>query len=274
MLLEPFILAKNQPRADMRPEEFRKFIVNHGLTCTWEQAAQCPCRQMTASMAKGFGTVPSLAKGTGGSRRDCPKCAGKGWFYHDSTKTVALFMMGSANPAIAAMGEAGRGMASITCLPENLPAYKDRFTLQDSVVIMREGRLRSNEIIEALRFPVAMRAMDTADGELEVGVLYAHKSDDDGLAQLDGELRADVDFVITDDGRIDWTLGDGNGQAPTEGQWYTLTYYHHPRFVVDSIPHGWRDTRITYKHPESILAPMPVQCMGKLEFMGEGGTDG
>lgn len=275
MQLPAFKLPKNQPRADFRPEEFRKFIHNHGLQCVWEQAAQCPCRRKMADVAKGLGVQNVLSKSTGEARSDCPVCDGRGWLFHSPTDTVALFTSGSDNPAILAMGEAGRGMVLITCLPENLPAFKDRFTLKDSVVVMREGRLRAAGVtIEALRYPVVVRGIQTANGDVEIGVLYCHKSDSNGATTSGKQLVEGTDFAITDDGRINWALGIANGKAPTVGEWYTVTYYHRPRFVVDNFPHGWRDTRITFKHPESLVVPMPVHVLAKLEHLGEGGVDG
>ncbi len=274
MEFNPYSLPKNQPRADFRPEVFRKFVFNHGLRCTWEQAARCPCWQPSASVAKGLGVSNTVGNRTGQWRKDCPLCSGKGWFHHSPTPTIALFTSGADNPAILAMGEAGRGVTAITCLPENLPAYKDRFTLKDSIVIMREGRTRGPETVEALRYPVALRQMSLEEGDFEIGVLYAHKASSEGLAVVDGELKAGEAFEITEDGRLDWTVGDQSGKAPANGEYYTVSYYHHPRFLVDNIPHGWRDTRVTFKHPESALVPMPVHVMAKLEHLGEGGVDG
>ena len=60
-------LPKDKVRADFRPEEFARAILQHGKRVTWRKAMLCPCINVDSDQA-------SL---------DCTDCDGSGYFYVD-----------------------------------------------------------------------------------------------------------------------------------------------------------------------------------------------
>nr|CAB4128663.1 hypothetical protein UFOVP114_54 [uncultured Caudovirales phage] len=272
--LRPRFAAKNQPRVDLQADVFRKLAHNKGLIYLWEQAAACPCSQNTAAVASGFGLTANATKRTGRARADCPVCGGKGWLWHTPTQGVGMFTASQDNPIIQSLGEGGRGSALLTCPPEAVPAWKDRITLLDSHMIKRELRVRGADVQERLRYPIEVVTLALEEGDTDVGVLYLRRAGLDGRTADEDELTPGVDFLVTDDGKIDWTPGIESGRAPVQGAPYTVSYYHRPRYLVDNFPHTWRTTRTVRKQPDSIVEPLPVQVLLMLEHKGEEGFDG
>ncbi len=81
------------------------------------------------------------------------------------------------------------------------------------------------------------------------------------------ELVVGVDFAVTSDGKVDWALGIAAGTAPTEGEYYSMTYFAHPRYIVANHPHVIRDTRTKKKSPTESLTHLPVKADCLLEFL-------
>lgn len=274
MNLPPLQPPKLNPRADFRTSELRKLVYAKGFPCLWEQAAECPChRQSDAVVTGDFGYATPLGKpaATGECRPDCVLCMGRGYFYHSAQETIAIFTgFNVTSEAWKAWGEHARGMASITLLPENLPAFRDRFTLLDAAVVHRESRVRTAAAVEALRYPIVTRQLQLATGPLNLAVLYAHRANTDGVATAADVLTGGVDFEVTSDGKIDWTLGNASGKAPVTNARYSISYFAHPRYVVTEFPHAVRDALTITKQPIGTPKhdPLPVQAMARLEFLG------
>jgi len=144
-----------------------------------------------------------------------------------------------------------------------------------SVIAYRERRLRS-ATVDSLRYPVKPRTVDLGTGPDQtvkvptvLDVLYCRRADANG-AIVAGELVSGTDFVVTAEGDIDWTLGDGLATAPAVGEAYALAYYTNPVYVVRSMPFAHRDTRVKTKAPEAEAAlPVLVDC--SLEWLGAPG---
>ena len=269
MLLPSRPPAKLKPRVDFDPEQFRKMIFTRGLRVRWEQSAECPCERQTQAVNQGFGfDVQSGLRTTAEARVDCPVCKGRGYFHHSSQEILAV-IPGSRNTPkpFEPYGEHARGMVSVSLLPEHLPALYDRFTLLDSVLVYRESKTRS-AVVESLRYPIVSRSLDLQGGAQTVDVLYAHKASASGSTTSVDTLTQGVDFVITNAGEVDWTLGDGLGSAPVVGAQYSFSYYANPRYVVIDHPHAFRDTWIGNKVATPYAASLPVQAMAQLDFLG------
>ena len=254
------------PRVDFRPEEFRKFIFKHGLDLTWEQAQECPCKRSSSEYS--LGVSLQVTDKTSEARVDCVQCKGRGYFHHSPQVIKAVVVNASENPErFRVYGEFATGMIAISLLPEHLPAYGDRFTMKDSVLLFRETKVRTQNAVETPRFPIVTRSLDLAGGQATLGVLNAHKANADGTCTADGALSVGVDFEITENGDLDFTIGDQAGTAPAEKTRYSVSYYAHPRFVVIDHPHAFRDTFVKTKAPDTVFRPLPVQCHAKLEFL-------
>lgn len=263
---------KISPRPDFRPEDFRKLIFHRGMDCTWEQAQECPCRRKVSELSGSrFGTTPSGVVGeTTEPRQDCPLCEGDGYFYHSSQSVKALVTRASSTPELfTVFGEMARGTSYFTLLPEHIPQPFDRFTLVNSVLTFRETRIKTAATVEALRYPIVTRSLDLSTGLTSVGVLQLQLADSTGQTSLALARTAGVDFAIDSQGRIDWSLGVSAGTAPATGDRYAISYYASPRYVVLDNPHTHRDTFIKVKSPTIDFAPLPVQCMAQLDFLGD-----
>lgn len=258
--------VKIAPRSDLDPEEFRKFIFEKGLRCSWEMACDCPCVRGSQAVALDFGfSAIAPQHTTSEARANCQVCNGKGYFYQPGQEVRAAFTSAMTEPErFAAWGEYARGMVSITVLPENIPGLFDRFTLTDSILLFRESRRRA-DTVEELRYPIASRTVDLQAGPATYSVLYAQRTNIAGVTTAADSMVEGVDFAVVD-GKIDWTLGDGTGKAPVVGAWYSMCYYAAPRYVVVDYPHSFRDTWIQKKTPEPTFAPLPVNVMARLDF--------
>lgn len=258
--------VKLGPRVDFRPEQFRKFFFKAGIDMIWEQAQECPCRRSTSDYS--LNVSLQVTDRTTEAQVDCAKCKGRGYFYHSPQEVRAIITGAQENPERFRMyGEFATGMVNISLLPEHLPAYGDRFTMSDSVLLFRETKIRTEQAVESPRFPIVTRALDLSTGEAEVGVLNLHKANDDGTCTDDGILTESVDFVVSQDGNLDFSLGDTSGTAPAAGVRYSVSYYAHPRFVVVDHPHAFRDTFTKRKSPHENFKPLPIQCNARLEFL-------
>lgn len=274
-LLPPRAPIKLKPRGDFDAEGFRRLIFQVGAEATWEARSQCPCGRMLNDVAADMGYNPLEAHFiVRDSRVDCPLCKGVGYFLH-SPQPVRLLIqdMKVYGRRWSGAGEYGAGSARLSMLPEHKPALGDRITVKRSVLLVREERQRGASAIEALRFPIAGQAQDLQQGKTVFRTLTVHKADAANATTVNAVLLEGTDFVVTADGKIDWTLGIGTGKAPLANAYYTVSYYMHPRYVVIDLGFGIRDSFDGIHKP--VNAPehtnLPVMAIAKLEYMGARG---
>lgn len=259
--------TKIRPRIDFDMSEYRKLVFSKGVELTWEQCAECPCSQPSSTWDVGL--ITSTDTVTGEARVDCSLCDGKGYYWHSSQQIKAIVTGGKSQTDLFALyGEYARGMVGVSLLPEHLPAYGDRFTVLNSVMVYRETRQRSAGSVESLRYPVQPRTLDLSTGETVLGVTRLQRAGLDGLSSEGDVLVEGEDFVVTEEGDIDFSLGDSNGKAPLEGARYSVSYYARPRYYVAERPHTHRDSTQKRKATEESPLMMPVQAQCSLEFMG------
>ena len=261
MILGSRIPPKLNPRADFKPEQFRKVIISHGMSCTWEQAAECPCSQTSAS--HGFSLTGSSGSAEQ-ARVDCPVCHGKGYLYH-SSQTIKAVVTGARKEEqrFGPLGatEYGKGNIGLTLLPEHLPMMGDRFTITDSAIVYRETLTRGAGATDTPRYKIATRAHDLAGGAVSFGVRHLIPADAQGVVDANGALTEGVDFTVVN-GSIQWI------NAPAQGLRFSLTYYAHPVYIVMNHPHAIRDTYINRKAPAPYHQELPVYAEAQLEFYG------
>lgn len=258
---------KVRPRVDFDMQEYRKMVFAKGVAVAWEQCAECPCSQPSATWDVGL--IETTTTTTGEARVDCTLCDGKGYYWHSEQTIKAIVTGGSSKTDLFSMyGEYARGMVSVSLLPEHLPAYGDRFTVLHSVMVYRETRVRTAGTVESLRYPVQPRVLDLEGGEVTLGVTRIQRAGTDGLSTLNDVLIEGQDFVVTDAGKLDFSLGDSNNTAPVEGARYSVTYYARPRYYVADRPHTHRDSVTKRKRVEETPLLLPIQAHCSLEFMG------
>jgi hypothetical protein len=261
--------VKIGPVADFDLKGLRKHLYAKGVDVTWEQAAVCPCGVLQGS---NMGLPVTSTVNTKMRRTDCENCEGRGYYYHSPLPIRVLMVGYRSNPELFSQigGEYAKGYASFTAQPEHLIGFLDRFTLTNSVCVFREPRTRTSATVERPKYPIVTRSLLLTAGLTDVNVLDAIKAQATGLVDPADKLVPGVDFEITPAGAIDWTLGDLSGKAPAVGSRYSLSYYIHPRFVVQDNPHVARDTHLQKKTPTREHRALVVQAMARLEWLGDG----
>lgn len=264
MILGSRIPPKLNPRADFKPEQFRKVIISHGLDVEWQQAAECPCSQPSSHFGFSLPGAPSSASEQ--ARVDCPACHGRGYLYH-SAQTIRAVVTGARKEeqrhGPAGATEYGRGSIGMTLLPEHLPVYGDRFTLIDSAIVYRETIKRGTGATDTTRYPIATRSHDLAGGAVSFGVRHLIPANAQGVVDPSGALVEGSDFTVNGDGAIEWI------NAPNEGDRFSVTYYAHPVYIVTNHPHAIRDTYINFKAAAPYHQELPIYAELQLEFYGQ-----
>lgn len=271
---------KVTPRADHQYLQYQQQIYSDGVWAIWEQAAECPCRQRSTEILPdipGSGTTWSREP-----RPECPVCGGAGYYLHSQQEIRCLALGVQAKttiPGQGAVAEYADGECHFTFQFQHVPSYLDRITLRDSIMVYRETRQRQivdgePETISQTRYPIRSQTYTLLTGpggaaeSVVVNVLALQSSLADGTTTPDLQLVRGVDYTVTEDGRIDWTLGDITGKAPPGGGWYAISYYARPVYVVIDHPHPWRDVFIQYKSPTETFQRLPILARARLEFLG------
>lgn len=264
-------LDKN--RVDFNQHDFRRVLLQHGVPLRWEFAMVCPCKRI---QSRGVVVVHSTE-----ARTDCPACSGTGVLYGGAQNTVGL-VHETREKAIMSTphGQYSEGDVLISMLPEHLPDRWDRLTMQSGARVYNESRRRTSSRFERLRYPIVRRKFPVGyedgsqgmSGIMELGVIYARATAADGNI-LPVTLVENEDFAVTDDGRIDWDLGDEAGTAPVEGAWYSMRYFARPVFIVKGLPYVRRDGFAQpYDAPQAQLELAPVLVHASPEFLGNEGV--
>lgn len=255
-------------RIDFRIDDFRKLLQQKGYRMKWEQSADCPCTLKTTSdSGLDLRNVNDIDVSSIGSRPDCTLCGGLGIFYHSELEIRGLLTEALAVQTVEAFGTLQQGEGKVTLEPEHLPTYGDRFTLLDSVHVVRETLEinRVNGLLSniTLANPVVERTMTLAGGDVIIGILNLT------VASADGEVLNTTDrkalVTINANGTINL---QNNLNVFPDGSKISITYYTNPRYVVNGYPHTTRDTRILKQNVDG-PAPMPVQCSVRLETATE-----
>jgi hypothetical protein len=157
-------------------------------------------------------------------------------------------------------------------LPENKPSFGDRLELSYSVHRVHEMPRRPAGATQALRFPITSSVLETATGDQTVRVLQCLRAVDNKTT-LPNTLVEGVDFAVVG-GLLDWTLGDALGTSPGVDQSFTITYFAHPRYVIEDVPFAIRDTNVQSKTPLPVSRQLPVYAIAAQEYRGAGTNTG
>ncbi len=266
LIIPPYIPeGYEQEVVDLDSGEMRSVLIGKSVRLWWEHGVPCPCRSTrTLNGRKGV---------TGEPQENCAYCGGAGTMYVNGQQIVGMRTSTSESQRLhTEYGPYAKGTMWLTLLPEHVADHLDRYTLLDGVRTHGELRKRKGTV-EKLRYPVIKRTFVCGtpedrgvQQELTVGVQFCMASDSDGVV-TGVELIEDTDFVVDDDGKLDWTLGDDAGTAPAVGEYYTVRYYARPRFVLDDHVYLSRDL---YQHADGVvcLTPNPVRALLALDFLG------
>ena len=254
--------TKVSPEIDFDDKSFPNLIVSRGIEATWDVAMRCPC---------GEGTDSAPLPG-------CPVCDGRGWFF-PLAQDVILIAQGMSRDysgKFESYNPMEVGELSISTRGEWVPAWYDRITLTaarmtKSAIMRRRSDPNQGEHVERLLYPIsAMEYANDGGTTTSVDVIYLRPAT---AASIPGPpMVKGVDYAITVDGELDFTLGDGLGTAPARGAAFTIAYKMKPVFRVVSHPHSIRRTRTRKKQPAGAPKPhrLPCQFLARLEWMIEG----
>jgi len=253
---------KTLVRADFRPEEIRRLILQKGINVEWSQSAQCPCHQKSSQYGLDLRDVSDIDVTPGTNNQSCPVCKGSGLIYHSAQDIKAIVTENKGVTDIAEYGQYRKDTAKFSLQSEHLVSYGDRLKLKDSVIVFREVLTKTASNTVTTKLPIVQRTLDLVGGIKTIGVIYCHLADSNGLA-INGAVRIqDTHFTVDNQGRIVW---NGDANTPAVGTKYTITYYVNPTYVVIDHPHVIRDTINLFK-TNNIETPtaLPVQAFAKL----------
>lgn len=256
---------KLNPRVDFNPTELNKMIWNYGLAARWQLWSPCPCGTSQAASV------------------DCPQCGGTGKYYHSEQEILAVMINVRKDwKQFEKMNPMEPGTATFIVRGEHVPALGDRITLLTahmplSIVGVRKAPLSADDApaIETLRYPILPQVIPVQDAqgnksERSYGVMFLQAQGTDGLPGA--RLVEGTDFTVTDDGEIDWALGDALETTPLPGSMYSIYYRTRPVFQVQEYPFTIRDTMTQRKSDTPAVDVLPVEFVGRLEWLIEGGA--
>lgn len=265
-VVPPFIPAGYAIDAvDLDDGETRNHIVGKSVRLWWEQGVPCPCRNIQE--------LNGVTRSTGEPSSTCTFCSGAGIMYVNGQQIVAMMTSTSESQSLySEYGQYAKGTAWLTLLPEHVADYLDRYTLLDGVRTHSELRRRKGTV-DKLRYPVINRTFtvgtsydNTMRVSRTIGVQWCMAAGADGVTS-GVELINGTDFTVDADGKIDWTLGDGTGNAPAVGDTYSIRYYARPRMVLDDHTYLRRDMYV-HNGDDLCFTPGPVRVLVLLDYLG------
>lgn len=235
-------LPKNKTRANFRPEEFHRTLLQHGKRIVWRKAMLCPCLNPDSDQ----------------SDLGCTVCDGSGFFYVDPIEIQAL-MLGSDKTTrmYEKFGLWESGTVAVTVQPNYRLGYRDSLEMVDDLMNFNELLAKNDR--HGLR-SVLPDGHDAARYRIAQLTKMIAKVND----QI-ATLEPGVHYNINDSGHIVWTHA-GN-QLVSDGTVVSVHYDHHPVWVVTSHPHAQRsDIDAFKKQPEEVVG-LPLQMSAQLDFL-------
>lgn len=197
------------PDRVLNPEEFRALIAMHGMRVRYYRAFPCPCRNPA----------------TGDFARDCAllqagECNGAIAYREQTLPGAARVYFDRAKKTVddSELGLITVGDMMAYAMPDEVPLERgDRLVVLDWFLETREVRQRGDSDRDALiqKFPFAIDNISWLDGADWV----------DGASGTDASLVKDGNG----NGVVVWSSA---GNAPPEGQNYTIIYRYRPTVFV------------------------------------------
>jgi len=242
-------IALDKTRADFRPEEFDRVILQHGKRLVWRKAMLCPCIRAESGQAD----------------LNCTDCDGSGYIYVDPLAIQAHMASFSKNTRIyEKFGLWQSGEVQVTVQQAYRLGYRDSLEMIDDLMSFdeliekgdRHGRksvLDPN--VDAARYRIAHLTkvlVRTANSitPLEIG----------------------YHVEVTENGHLKWTP-QGNALVPNKA-YVSLRYDFHPVWIVISHPHAQRsDVRGTKTSgPADVVDGLPLQVGAQLDYLSDVST--
>jgi len=226
---------------ELNPDSFNALLRAKGVRVQHDKAVACPNYK---------GNIDS-----GNHPIDCPFCKGQGFVYYDGGEFTALFQSNTLQRMFQAQGYLDPGTALLT-VPSELEDkqtivylhYFDRLTLLDFEDRYNDLVQRTNGITDLLRYDaLKVEYLSTANAQYEEG----------------------KDFIIDDNGNIEWIVVDrpGRNELPEYGAVYTVSYLYRPVYRIVQILHEGRFSSQKLKLPNLTPRRYPQQVIIKKDFL-------
>lgn len=237
-------LPLGKTRADFKPNEFTRTILQHGKRLIWRKAMLCPCIRPETDQA-------DLA---------CTDCDHSGYFYVDPLEIQALmFAFDKRTRLYEKFGLWASGEVSVTTQPDHRIAWRDSLEMVDDLMNFNELITKGNR---------RGRRQDLPDGT-DVARYRLAKLTKAMIKTPAGivELEVGVDLDINEQGHIVWTAA---GDAKVEDKTVVSIHYDfHPVWIVMSHPHVQRSDLTGFKEVPNKVQPLPLQASAQLDFLSE-----
>lgn len=235
--------AKQKTRADFRPEEFERVILQHGKYVTWRKAMLCPCENHE----------------TGQPKLDCEDCDGSGYVYVDPHNIQAHMVSFDKSTRIyEKFGMWLEGNVMVTVMPQYRLGFRDSIEMQDAIMSFNELLRKGNRRGKRSKLP---DGHDSARYRIaSVTRLAYHSPGDDSFVLLEPGYH----FEVSDDGWIHWL---SPGSVVPDGATFSVLYDFHPVFQIVSHPHATRDDVRGTKVPDDTAYSLPIQAAARLDYL-------
>lgn len=238
-------LNVSKTRADFRPEEFERVILQHGKYLVWRKALLCPCFNPETEQAM----------------VNCPNCNADGYIYVHPMRIRGLMMSFDKRMNIfEKFGVLQAGATNVTVSAKYRLGYRDSLEMEDQLISFNELLTKGNR-----RGPRSVLPAGVDSARFRIVNVAALILRDKSGAVL--SLEEGIHFSITDEGWIRWT-SQGNRAIPDKTT-FSLHYDFHPIYQIDSWPHATRDDvsgRKTVPSRDRVVA-LPLQAAAKLDFL-------
>jgi len=229
------------PGIELNPQVFNALLREKGVRVHHEKAVACPNYK---------GNIDS-----GNHPIDCPFCKGQGFVFYDGYEFTALFQGNTLQRMFQAQGYLDPGTALMT-VPSQLEDketfiylhYFDRITLLDFEDRYNELIQRSEGTTDLIRYEALQ-------------VEY--------LSTANNQYYESKDFIIDDNGNIEWIVKDrpGRNELPDYGEVYTISYLYRPVFRIVQLLHEGRFSQRKLKLPGVVPTRYPQQVIIKKDFL-------
>ncbi len=237
-------LPLNKTRADFKPEEFTRVILQHGKRVIWRKAMLCPCIRKVTDQA-------DLA---------CVECDGSGYFYVDPLEIQAVMLAFDKRTRLyEKFGLWASGEVSVTTQPDHRIAWRDSLEMISDLMNFNELITKGNRRGRRQNLPARTDVARYRISKLTKAMIKTPA----GIVALD----LDVDLDVNSDGHIVWTpIGDKKVDDKTV---VSIHYDFHPVWVVMSHPHVQRSDIKGFKEVPDKEQPLPLQASAQLDYLNE-----
>jgi len=237
-------LPKDKTRADFRPEEFDRLILQHGKRIIWRKAMLCPCLRDETQQA-------DLA---------CTDCNGSGYFYVDPLEIQAVMAAFSASTRLyEKFGLWASGEVAVSTQAPYRLSWRDSLEMVDDLMSFNELIKKGNRRGRLRNLPANT---DVARYRIAHMTKILVKTAASGSFVT---LEQGIDFDLNDQGHIVWT-STGNSKVP-DGTIVSVLYDFHPVWIVMSHPHAQRSDVKGFKESPDKIQPLPLQASAQLDFL-------